>query len=243
MIKRKLALITGVAVIASIFLCTPIGAQEVTKGVKKGGGRGYFLLGGTIIDIKNLNLRLENKGYPKLSGNFISLGGGGHGIIGKVIIGGEGHGLIGRKTTSGSYETSIGASYGFFKLGYIVYSAKRLSFYPFLGLGGGGISLEIVKRETAPSFDDVLDNPKRSTKLSTGSFLLNLALGIDYLLKLGGNEEGEGGLVFGLHIGYTFAPIKGNWEMDGIDISGGPEIGITGPYIRLMIGGGGSRRE
>jgi len=160
-----------------------------------------------------------------------------------VIIGGEGHGLIGGEATSDSYKTSIGAGYEFFDFGYIVYSAKGLSVYPLLGLWGGGMSLKIVERGTAPSFDDVLDNPKRSAELSTGGFLLNLALGTDYLLKLGGDEKGEGGLVSGICIGYTFAPIKGSWEMDGIEISGGPEIGITGPYIRLMIGGGGSGKE
>lgn len=241
LLKGKFALTMGVVVIASIFLCNITEAQEVTTSAKEGGGRGYFMFGGKIIDIKSLNSRLERKGYSKLSDNFISLGGGGHGIIGRVIIGGEGHGLIGRETTSGSYKTSIGAGYGFFNFGYIVYSSKRLSVYPLLGLGGGGMSLEIIEREPI-SFDEVLDNPKRSAELSICGFLLNLALGIDYLLKLGGDEKGEGGLVFGLRIGYTLTPIKGSWEMDGIDISGGPEIGITGPYIRLMIGGGGRKR-
>lgn len=240
MLKGKFAITMGVVVIVSIFLGAIAEAQEVTTSAKKFGGRGYFMVGGNIIDIKSLNLRLEKKGYSKLSDNFISLGGGGHKIIGKVIIGGEGHGLIGRETTSRSYKTSIDVGYGFFNFGYIVYSTKGLGVYPLLGLGGGGTTLEIVEKETIPSFDDVLNNFKRSAELSTGGFLLNLAVGTDYLLKLGKDEKGEGGLVFGLRIGYTFAPIKGGWEMDGIDISGGPEIGITGPYIRLMIGGGGS---
>ena len=102
------------------------------------------------------------------------------------------------------------------------------------------MSVKIIEKGT-PSFDEVLDNPKRSAELSIGGFLLNLALGTDYLLKLGEDEKGGGGLVFGLRIGYTFAPIKSDWEMDGMDISGGPDLGITGPYIRLTIGGGDSK--
>lgn len=249
MLKGKIALTLGAMVIASIFLCPIAQAQETAQEMavhnKKGGGRGYFMFGGSIIDIKSLNSKLDSKGYPKFPDNFISLGGGGHGIIGKVIIGGEGHGLIGRETTGGSktYKTSISAGYGFFNFGYIVYSTKGLSVYPLLGLGGGGMSFKIVERETIPSFDDVLNNPKRSANLSTSGFLLNLALGTDYLLKLEEDKKREGGLVFGLRIGYTFALIKGSWKMDGIEISGGPEIGITGPYIRLMIGGGGSGKS
>lgn len=238
---KTIATLTMVAVIG-LFSVSVAQGQEIRADAKEGGGRGYFMFGSSIIDIKALNSRLENKGYSKLSDNFISFGGGGHGIINRVIIGGEGHGLIGKETTSGSYKTSLSAGYGFFNLGYLVYSKGDLHVYPLLGLGGGGMSLKIVERG-APSFDEVLDDPKRSAELSTGGFLLNVALGTDYLLKLWGDEKGEGGLVFGLRIGYTFAPIKGDWEMDGIDISGGPKVGITGPYIRLMIGGGGIGKE
>jgi len=242
MLKGKIALTMGAVVIFSVFLCAIAQAQETTVRDKEGGGRGYFMFGGNIIDIKRLNSKLESKGYSKLSDNFISFGGGGHGIIRKVIIGGEGHGFTGRETTSGNYKTSIGAGYGFFNVGYLIYKTGAINIYPILGLGGGGIGVKIIEKGT-PSFDEVLDNPKRSAELSTGGFLLNLALGTDCLLKLGGDEKGGGGLVFGLRIGYTFAPIKGDWEMDGIDISGGPDIGITGPYIHLMIGGGGFGKE
>lgn len=72
---------------------------------------------------------------------------------------------------------------------------------------------------------------------------MNLALGADYLLKLGGDEKREGGLIFGLRVGYILPMIKGGWEMDGIDISDGPKVGISGPYFRLMIGGGGLRED
>jgi len=41
---------------------------------KEGDGRGYFMFGGNIIDIKSLNSKLESKGYSKLSDNFISFG-------------------------------------------------------------------------------------------------------------------------------------------------------------------------
>jgi len=202
MLKGRIALTTGAVVIVSIFMCAIAQAQE-TAVDKEGGGRGYFMFGGNIIDIKSLNSKLESKGYSKFSDNFISFGGGGHGIIGKVIIGGEGHGLAGRETTSGSYKTSIGAGYGFFNVGYLIYTTGAINIYPILGLGGGGIGVKIIEKGT-PSFDEVLDNPKRSAELSTGGFLLNLALGADYLLKLGEDEKGGGGLVFGLRIGYTY---------------------------------------
>ena len=73
---------------------------------------------------------------------------------------------------------------------------------------------------------------------------LNLAVGADYILKLGEDDEDEdgddeGGLMIGVRAGYTVAPIKGDWDLGGYEISGGPDNPITGPYIRFMVGGGG----
>lgn len=101
------------------------------------------------------------------------------------------------------------------------------------------MKLKIVQQEKIPSFDEVIEDPRRSSELSTGGFLLSPAIGLDYLFDLGENEKDNGGWAVGLQLGYTFAPVKDDWEVDGIEVSGGPELGITGPYIRLLIGGGG----
>lgn len=242
---KTVATLTLMAVM-SLFIVGIAQSQEVTSEAKKEEGRGYFMFGGSILDIDGLNSRLESKGYSKFSDNLFSLGGGGHGMINRVIIGGEGHGLFGgekESTISGeTYKTSLTVGYGFFNMGYILYSMDDLNIYPILGIGGGGMSVKIAERE-APSFDEVLDNPRRISTLSSGGFLIKLALGADYLLKLAEDESGEGGLIFGLQIGYTFTPIKGDWQMGEIDVSGGPEVGITGPYIRFMIGGGGKSNK
>lgn len=216
--------------------------QSLKGGVRQSGGGGYFMVGSSVIDIKELNSRLEAKQYSKLSDKFVSFGGGGHAIMGRLIIGGEGHGLIGKGTATGDYKVSFNAGCGFFDLGYIVYSRRGLSLYPFLGIGGGGMSLKIVDRQT-PTFDEALENPRRGTELASGSMLLNLSIGADYLFNLGGEQDAEGGLLLGIRAGYTFAPIKGEWKTDESTVSGGPEVGVEGPYLRLAIGGGGSAKR
>lgn len=236
-IKRVATLI--VVVVVSILFTNISQAQEIAPAAKESGGMGYSMFGRSIIDIKDLNAKLESKGYSKISDNFFSVGGGGHSIINnRFIIGGEGHSLLGEKVTSGNYTNSIYIIYGFFNLGYIVYSIKDFRVYPLLGLGVGGMNLKITEKLTSLSIDDVLDVPTRGVEISTGGFLLDLALGIDYLLKFGGDEKERGGMILGLRAGYTLSPFKGGWQMDEIEISGAPEIGIKGPYIRLMIGGG-----
>lgn len=36
-----------------------------------------------------------------------------------------------------------------------------------------------------------------------------------------------------------FAPAKGAWELEGMEIEGGSKVGWTGPYVRISIGAGG----
>lgn len=229
------ALIMTIILFASFSL-----AQEKTSRADKGGGMGYSIMGTGTIDISALNSKLESESYNAMSDKFFSVGGGGHIIRNNgLIIGGEGHALLGDEATSGNYKNSVYIGYGFLDLGYIIYSLQELRFYPLLGIGFGGMTLKITEKLTSLSFNEVLNDPERKVELTTGGFLLNLAIGIDYLLKFGENKKEKGGLVLGIRAGYTFTPVKGEWMMDELEISGAPKIGITGPYIRFIIGGGG----
>jgi hypothetical protein len=229
-------------VMALIISSSDLYAQDSGQ-TSKIGGVGYFIFGGKMINLSSLNTKLESKGYPKVSNNFISLGGGGHFTIKRFIIGGEGHGFFSKETQNIGYRASIGGGYGFFNVGYLVYHTKGLSVYPLLGLGGGAISLELAEKGISPSFDDLLSNPRGQSVVSVGGFLVNLAVGLDYFLALGRSERGEGGLDFGLRLGYIFSPLMGSWRMSGVAVSGGPSVAPTGPFIRLTIGGGGFRQE
>jgi hypothetical protein len=236
---KKLIALTVAAAVIFLFINISHG-QETTPQAKQDGGMGYSMFGRSTIDIKDLNAKLESKGYSTMSDNFFSAGGGGHRIFASgLIIGGEGHAVLGEEATSGNYKNSVNIGYGFFNLGYIVYSIQELRFYPLFGIGAGGMTFKIAEDVTSLTLDDVLENPRRKAEISTGGFLLNLAVGMDYLLKFGEDEKGKAGMVLGLRAGYTFSPFKGDWTMDELKISGAPKLGITGPYIRLMIGGGG----
>ncbi|GBD03418.1 hypothetical protein HRbin19_00700 [bacterium HR19] len=232
------------SVIAMVVFSFPnlLYAQE-TGQADKIGGVAYFILGGKILNLSSLNTRLESKGYPKISNNFISLGGGGHFAVKRFIIGGEGHGFFSKETENIGYRASVGGGYGFFNIGYIVYRTEGLNVYPLLGLGGGAMTLELVEKAISPSFDDLLSNPRGQANLSVGGFLINLAVGLDYFLALRRGERGEGGLDFGLRLGYIFSPFMGSWRMSGAGVSGGPSVAPTGPFIRLTIGGGGFGEE
>lgn len=216
-------------------------SDECTVG--RQAGKGYFFVGSGTLDIDKLNSRLAGKGYPKFSDSFLTVGGGGHGIVNRFIIGGEGMAFVteDRETiiSGKTYKNSLTGGCGFFDIGYSAYSHRGLSIYPILGIGGGGFSLNITDR-SAPNFDDILSAPARSSHLSSASFLLSISVGADYLLNFEQRPDRTGGLILGLRVGYIFAPVTGNWSIDNIEVFGGPKTGMNGLFFHFMIGGGGS---
>lgn len=205
-------------------------------------GRGFFQAGYIGLDMDDLNASLVGAGYPSLDGTFLTLGGGGYGHHGRFLIGGEGHGLLGSEETTvgGARQLDPSGGYGLFRLGYMAFSRSGLDVFPVFGIGGGGMSLKISER-SAPTFDDVLADPERSSTLSTGMFLLDLSLAVHYRVRVERSDEGDGGgLLLGLQTGYTFAPGDPSWDLDEINsVAGGPDLQIEGFYIRLSLGGWG----
>ncbi|MDZ7292153.1 MAG: hypothetical protein ONB44_20555 [candidate division KSB1 bacterium] len=243
--NNKIRIITTFMAVLFLGLCSAQ-AQETKAQTKMRGGRGYFMTGVNMLDLGAFNSQLQSSGYSSFSEDLFALGGGGHAIINHLIIGGEGHALLtsdkdvvlaGRR-----YKTSLEAGYGFFDLGYQLISHGGFALYPLVGIGGGGLVLKISER-ASPSFDEVLADPGRGAQLFTGGLMLHASLGADYFIQTRRDESKQGGVMIGIRAGYNFTPIKGDWSLEEFAIAGGPEIGITGPYVRVMLGGGGNRSK
>ncbi|MBC7188423.1 MAG: hypothetical protein H5U38_15465 [Calditrichaeota bacterium] len=239
--KRSRGVVAGVALL--VLLYGFLAQAQAREG--RGGGYGYFYLGSSMVDLDKLNATLRVSRYPEFSNRLLSIGGGGHAFFKRLVLGGQGQALM-SKTTDVSvggipYKASLAAGIGFFDIGYLLTPRGNLKVYPMLGIGGGGLELAIEEKQP-PSFEQILAHPNRSTRLSAGLFLVNFALGVDYFVLTRQDEEGIGGLVFGVELGYTYTPFAGGWQAEEIDISGGPDASLTGPYLRLKIGGGGKRR-
>jgi len=213
-------------------------------------GRGHFSVGYIELDLDELNADLQDGGFPALDGSFLTLGGGGYGTRGRLLIGGEGHGLLGSDATTadGSTQVSVGGGYGLFKLGYLAFAQNGLEVFPSVGIGGGGMHVQIVER-SAPTFGDIIADPQRSSKLSAGSFLMDVAGTAHFRFApgdegedAGDDDEGEnpGGMLIGLQAGYTFAPGSSRWTLDDINsVAGGPTLNMQGFYFRISVGGWG----
>ncbi len=248
---RLLARPLGVAAAALTLLAValPVSAQDGP------GGRGAFQIGYQSPDIDALNSALDASALPVFDDGLITIGGFGFFTAGKVIIGGEGHGFLPREedTPDGTYRTRLTGGYGLFNLGYAAYSSARLDVYPIFGVGGGGMQLDLIERDS-PIFSEVLDDPGRSSRLTSDTWLISAAIGADW--RLGSrdhaerdrrdrrdrddDDKGRGGLFVGLRGGWMWAPGDVNWVLDELnDVAAGPGTAPTGFFLRVSIGGGG----
>lgn len=200
-------------------------------------GAGFFAIGTNVISIDALNDRLAAFGYPTYGSAFLSLGGGGYGVVGgRVLLGGEGYGLIRPSQSVRGRDVSVGGGYGLATLGYLAWSDTQLRVYPQVGIGAGGFTVDIGSAGDANDFDDVLNRPNRRAELTQGSLLVSLGMGATYEFS---RADESGGFRIGLQVGYLLALYDSEWQLDDASLDDGPDAGFDGPFIRLLIGGGG----
>lgn len=236
---KKIQLKT-LAMIIFIAANIQIKGQDANNRSKAWGGIGYFETGITYFDYSDINKLFKNAGFPELTTPSISMGGGGHALIANFIVGGEGHGYFGAISQNDQYKVSHGGGYGFFNVGYLLMNTPTTKLYPMVGLGGGSVTVSITDRNQIPdSFDQILLNPARQSHIYTGGFTMNFSLSSDFFVAGQRTEQVSGGFFVGIRAGYTLQLSGNNWYLDEQILSDSPNSGMSGPYVRLTIGGGG----
>jgi opacity protein-like surface antigen len=216
-----------------------LAAQAETNQDEGMGGRGSFQIGYLRLDLDDLDSALDGAALPSIGEDFLTMGGAGFASRGRFLFGGEGHAVLGagETTAGGGRQLNVSGGYGMFRVGYLVLTGDAFDVYPLFGLGGGAMSLKIAER-FAPTFDQVIADPETSSVLSNAQFVLDVGLGASYRITMSGRENRFGGILLGVHAGYSFAPAQSAWSLDGTnDVAGGPDLRIQGPYVRLSVGG------
>jgi len=229
--------IYSLIIVIAISISTFAQNEAKTSNVYSGGGMGYFTFGVTQFDFKNLNKELWLNGFPELNENIISFGGGGHFQIKRFIIGGEGQGFLASKTSNENYSTYGTGGYGFFNFGVAIYQKNKFSSYALIGLGGGGYSIDISENGEV-DFDNIMAGDFKQIHLTGGGFLMNFSVGTDFFVLGNTSDDGVGGISVGLRFGYTL-DVANSWSTENQVISNMPTSNMSGPFVKILIGGGG----
>ena len=204
------------------------------------GGFGCFGPTVGIVNFSGLDDALATGGITQKLGSMQwGFGGGGLAIIDRVVIGGSGWGSS-QTVGSDSLRATVEIAGGEFDLGYQLFSLKRLLIAPMLGIGGSGYSIELQKLSgTAPNFNELLQNPGRTSTVSFSSFSLTPQLMITIPVSFVGLQ---------LRGGYCYTPVNPEWKLaNGGKLPSGPAISKGMPFVTLNVvfGGfeGGTRRR
>jgi hypothetical protein len=201
-------LLFSIALIVVVF--SFLNSQNVNSSGRFFGGSGYFSFGVSFLSLDKLNQVLGDNNRAQFQSSFLNIGGGGYGVLNKIMIGGEGFGILSQKRDKENFRSVLSGGYGFFNLGYIIYDGEKLRFYPMVGIGGGGLNLKIFEMSEV-DFKDAVE------------------------YKIG---RRYGGWMLGLKVGYVFSPVVGDWKLgDEVVLRNGPEVGINGFYLMLNFGG------
>lgn len=153
----------------------PLSAQQAQS---QGEGFGGPMVGGIYYDMDDLNSRLSDLGFGQLDNTLFIIGGRAYGLIGdRVLMGGSGFGILGQTVQTDSVTARFSGGMGFFDFGYALLKINNYSLVPLIGIGGGGVTLNLEPRQlAAPSFDSVLLDPRRTASLSAAGFALKIGI-------------------------------------------------------------------
>ncbi|MFH1009824.1 MAG: hypothetical protein V1784_01140, partial [bacterium] len=199
------------------------------------------------IDAKGLNRSTQIHNL-EFDDQQWALGGPGFGIVGPgVILGGEGYGFS-QEASSDTMTGTLSGGYGFFNVGYEVFRKKDFFAYPFIGIGGGGYSLKLVRDTGEHNAQTLINEADQMVELDRGAFLLELGLGAGYLIDMSGYDKKKqsaerGGLFFGFRAGYIFDPTSPSWSFAGSKLRNGPDLTSNTLFVTLQFGGGGGERK
>ncbi|MCX7757726.1 MAG: PDZ domain-containing protein [candidate division WOR-3 bacterium] len=199
------------------------------------GGAGYFGPGLGFINYRELNNLFALNFIPNLKRNHFMFGGGGYAQINRIRIGGYGVGGV-QSVNNDQLNIEAGLGIGVFELGYSVVYTKGLLLTPYLGIGGGGISLKITPLGNRPArLDDILGLNANFgvSKVSKGGLILLPGISLDIPLIFTG---------LSFKAGYLYSPLSGSWEHEDYGQIAGPDFNLQGIYTSLNVLFGGFER-
>lgn len=193
----------------------------------RSGAAAYASLGRVSLDTQRLRALLPTMGYPPPHAAPLTFGGGGYGRIGRRLAGvlGFGGGGIHRRK---HFRTATGFGGGSLFTGYTAYEGEHWRIYPFAGLGGSGQGFNVrpARRKPTPAEQAMLPAG------GTGGPAAYAGWTTEYRLRL----LPQAGLLIGVQIGWTFAPVRLPWFVRGFGDVRLPLPRAARPHVHILVG-------
>ncbi len=220
----------------------------------------YGSVGTMLVDVDKLNTRLTRPdlvpgkdvvpGFDQISNDGYAIGVGGYTALGHLVVGGEFvYSDVGIESSPRGKTDRLETNYLTATVGYAALTRWRFTLFPYLGVGGGSLTLTLRNRDGGPSvaggrdpsFDEIVLAPGTESVMKGSYVLLVPGIGFDYLILP--SDTRHIGLTVGIRLASSISPNRTTWKYDGRDVVGAPDAGPTGRQLRLIFGAGGFRMK
>jgi hypothetical protein len=205
----------------------------------KHGGLGYAAFGviaGPIGDIEEALSTTLGPGARSPEFGYTVGGGGRMLLFHRLVIGGKGFGLFPPEVGGPNGTARVSGGGGGLELGFAAVNQPKLLFFPYFGVGGFGLGLELhnTSQDQIQLGDAAALLPDEQRDYASGFVYLEVGAGLHRLIFFG-----DGGLAVGFNVGGIFSVAPSRWSDSGEDIGGVDEPRLSGAYLQLTVGGGG----
>ena len=230
----------ALAALLALAASADAGAAQLRPGSRMPGSnterafRMYVEAGYAQMDLDGLNERLASleEPYSPVSEDMAVFGFGLHGRLNRFILGGEAaiQASIEEAEAGDERKAEMSGFNASALLGFSLLQTDGFDFYPLVQLGYAAATIEVSERGD-PTWDEVLADPGRQSTLSAGTFYGAGGVGLDYTFR--------NGFFMGLRGTYAYTPPADGWTEETGNVLGGPEVDLSGPSVRLLLGFGG----
>ncbi|MBD3422223.1 MAG: hypothetical protein GF398_19085 [Chitinivibrionales bacterium] len=226
--RSRLALL-----IAGMLIVPSVQAGGMKKKMKDAQGAFVIAPGISFLDLEELNDEWAIRDIPEFETFSPTLNVSKNFYAGRMVSTGELNFMFWESRYAHGVETGL---FGFSVMSHwgfnVLSSHLDARIYPLLGLGYGVLKLDINDHKR--SFSSAFASDGYSVKLLQHTFLIALSGAAEYLLPIWHGKK----LTLGLRGGYVFDVIEHDrWlQKQGTEVTGGPEISMSGGYIAVIIG-------
>jgi hypothetical protein len=199
---------------------------------------GISIQGGQIgLGSTAFNEQLALQGRGLLKKNVITLGVESWARWNRVMLLAGSHTYLPVRAAATNYTTETSGAYGTLDLGVPIVLARKTLIYPLAGVGLSTTTV-VLRRNGAvnfvTNFRDISSVAGRNIDITARRYQGHVGVGLDRIFQ---PQWPNLLMSFGLRAGYMTSIGDTKWKSGPEDVTGAPELGLKGAYVRLTLGG------
>lgn len=193
--------------------------------------------GGVALNSASFNTQLALQGRGLLKKQMYTLGVESWMRWDRVMLLASSHQSLPTRSAATNYTTETSGSNGNLSIGIPIILARTALVYPLAGIGLSQTTVTLRRNGDVafiPNFRDIPSNGGRNIDITARRYQAHVGAGLDQIFRPAWPNLL---LSIGLRAGYV-APIGDTkWRSGREDVTGAPELGLKGAYVRLTLGG------